>query len=109
MKAIALGLLAAAFMCAPAFAKDVQVKGYYRKDGTYVAPYARSAPDSTTSNNYGPSTSTTPSRPYWSAPEPLRQRDADKDGAPNYLDRDDNNNFLLDDSDPHQYRQSDPN
>lgn len=30
----------------------VQVKGYTRKDGTYVAPHTRSAPNSTKSDNY---------------------------------------------------------
>lgn len=33
-------------------AKDVAVKGYTRKDGTYVAPYHRTSPDSDKSNNY---------------------------------------------------------
>jgi hypothetical protein len=28
------------------------VKGYYRKDGTYVAPHHRTSPDSSTSNNW---------------------------------------------------------
>lgn len=31
---------------------DVHVRGYYRKDGTYVAPHYRTAPDSSRSNNY---------------------------------------------------------
>jgi hypothetical protein len=31
----------------------VDVKGYYRKDGTYVRPHTRSAPDSSPYNNYG--------------------------------------------------------
>lgn len=30
----------------------VPVKGYYRKDGTYVAPYVRSAPNGTAADNY---------------------------------------------------------
>jgi len=30
----------------------VDVKGYTKKDGTYVAPHHRSAPDSTKSNNW---------------------------------------------------------
>jgi hypothetical protein len=34
------------------YAGDVSVKGYYRKDGTYVAPYHRSSPDNTVKNNY---------------------------------------------------------
>jgi hypothetical protein len=32
---------------------DVGVKGYTRKDGTYVAPHTRSAPDSSPYNNHG--------------------------------------------------------
>lgn len=31
---------------------DTYVKGYYKKNGTYVAPYYRSAPDGIKSNNY---------------------------------------------------------
>lgn len=31
----------------------VNVKGYFRKDGTYVQPHVRSAPDSNPYNNYG--------------------------------------------------------
>lgn len=34
------------------YAGDVSVKGYYRKDGAYVAPYHRSSPDNTVKNNY---------------------------------------------------------
>src|SRR3990172_3667226 len=32
---------------------SVSVKGYYRKDGTYVQPHVRSAPDGNPYNNYG--------------------------------------------------------
>jgi hypothetical protein len=32
---------------------QVSVRGYYRKNGTYVAPHFRSAPDNTLRNNYG--------------------------------------------------------
>jgi hypothetical protein len=31
---------------------DVYVNGYYRKDGTYVQPHYRSAPDGNARNNY---------------------------------------------------------
>lgn len=31
---------------------QVSVKGYYRKDGTYVQPHMRSSPDNTPYNNY---------------------------------------------------------
>jgi hypothetical protein len=78
------------------FSKDVRVKGYYRKDGTYVRSHVRSSPDSYKSNNYGPSRSSSelmnPS-----------MRDNDGDGIPNYLDNDDDNDGLQDDSDTSQY------
>jgi hypothetical protein len=35
-----------------ATAGDVRVKGYYRKDGTYVPPHYRSSPDDNFSNNW---------------------------------------------------------
>lgn len=31
---------------------QVRVKGYFKKDGTYVAPHVRSSPNSTSSDNY---------------------------------------------------------
>lgn len=31
---------------------QVRVQGYTRQDGTYVAPYTRTAPDTTIQNNY---------------------------------------------------------
>lgn len=78
-------------------AKDSHVRGYYRKDGTYVRPYVRSAPDSDRSNNYG--------RPRNDVEQLYpRIRDTDRDGIPNYLDRDDNNNSVPDQYDPAPYR-----
>lgn len=78
------------------FAKDVRVKGYYRKDGTYVRPHIRSSPNSYKSDNYGPSRSD-------SELMNPRTRDNDNDGTPNYLDNDDDNDGLLDDNDSSQY------
>lgn len=49
--ALLLLLLFAAPMAADA-AGSVRVRGYYKKDGTYVAPHYRSAPDSSKSNNW---------------------------------------------------------
>jgi hypothetical protein len=48
------GLLVAllCFATASLDAKDVHVKGYTRKDGTYVAPYTRTAPNKTRNDNY---------------------------------------------------------
>ena len=41
-----------AFLVLPVFAKDTYVHGYTRKDGTYVSPHYRSAPNSTVYDNY---------------------------------------------------------
>jgi hypothetical protein len=65
---LALLLLAGALATSPAHARDlgprtsavqvvpvggdVYVNGYYRKDGTYVRPHYRSAPDGNPYNNY---------------------------------------------------------
>jgi hypothetical protein len=45
-------VLACMSIGATAVAKSVHVKGYVKKDGTYVAPHYRSAPDSSKLNNY---------------------------------------------------------
>ena len=79
-----------------AIAKDVSVKGYYRKNGTYVQPHVRSSPDTYKHNNYGPSKNDSQlQRP--------KERDYDRDGTPNYLDRDDDNDGITDDNDKNQY------
>jgi len=44
---VVLGVLAT-----PALADDVRVRGYNRADGTYVAPHTRTAPNSTTTDNW---------------------------------------------------------
>lgn len=51
MKKIVLALLAVAFI-APSLSAQVHVRGYTRRDGTYVAPHYRSSPNSTTLDNY---------------------------------------------------------
>lgn len=51
MRKMVLALFAGALIAAPALAQ-VHVKGYTRSDGTYVAPYVRSSPNSTTLDNY---------------------------------------------------------
>lgn len=46
-------LLIAALLVATASASaQVHVRGYTKKDGTYVAPHMRSSPNSTTLDNY---------------------------------------------------------
>jgi hypothetical protein len=78
------------------FAEDVYVRGYYRKDGTYVRPHIRSSPDSYRWNNYGPS------RNSYELMNP-RTRDNDLDGTPNYLDWDSDNDLIGDDFDTSPY------
>ena len=51
---ISVLLLMLGLMLAPVWAGDVFVNGYTRKDGTYVAPHFRSAPDSSVKNNWSP-------------------------------------------------------
>lgn len=53
-------------------ARDVRVRGYYRKDGTYVAPHIRSSPNNTTLDNYGRTTKprSYPIYPLISTPTP---------------------------------------
>lgn len=48
-----IGLLCAACGLATTAAADSYVNGYYRGDGTYVAPHYRSSPDGSYNNNYG--------------------------------------------------------
>ncbi len=73
-----------------AIARDVNVRGYTRRDGTYVAPHVRSAPDSTRTNNYG---DRTPQSQTYS------DRDKDNDGVYNQYDSDDDNDGINDDYD----------
>lgn len=59
MKTILLLALAATLSAAPAIA-DQYVKGHTRSDGTYVAPYHRSSPNSVQSDNYSTKGNTNP-------------------------------------------------
>lgn len=43
-----------------ATAKSTYVKGYTKKDGTYVAPHHRSSPDGTKDNNWSTQGNTNP-------------------------------------------------
>jgi hypothetical protein len=49
MKAVAIGI-AVALMASTAVAG--KVRGYVKKDGTYVAPHVRTNPNSTKTDNY---------------------------------------------------------
>ena len=98
MKRIIALFIIVCFVLSPAllFARDVHVRGYYRKDGTYVRPHVRSSPDAYKWNNYGPSKNS-------SQLMNPRSRDYDGDGIPNYLDRDSDNDGVLDDFDKNPY------
>lgn len=75
---------------------QVHVKGHYRKNGTYVAPHIRSAPDSTKSNNYGRASSFPQYGSKRGYADP-NTRDSDRDGIANQYDDDDDNDGILDD------------
>ena len=53
-------LIIASLFSTAIFAKDVAVKGYYKSNGTYVAPHTRSAPNGTTSDNWSTIGNTNP-------------------------------------------------
>jgi len=55
MKKILIGLLLTGFLFVGAMPAEayVSVKGYYRSNGTYVAPYVRSNPNGLKYDNYG--------------------------------------------------------
>lgn len=98
MKKLISILIILGFVLTPfiSLAKDVYIKGYYRKDGTYVRPHIRSSPDSYKSNNYGPSKNS------FQLMNP-RSRDYDNDGIPNYRDLDSDNDGIHDDRDSNPF------
>jgi hypothetical protein len=91
--ALLLSLVLLALASAPATAGDVNVRGYTRSDGTYVAPHVRSEPNNTRADNYG-----SPSGSDRAYGVPAQQRDYDSDGVANRFDPDDDNDGTLDDS-----------
>lgn len=91
------------FLFSFCYAKDVQVDGYYRKDGTYVRPHHRSSPDSDVSNNYGQA-SYQQRQEYKNSPAlPSYNNDYDNDGVANRYDSDDDNDGVGDSYDSGQY------
>lgn len=63
----------AVLACMSGSAMADQVRGYTRQDGTYVAPYQRSAPDSQRWNNYGSQTNGGSQRDEFSNPPAYNQ------------------------------------
>lgn len=86
---------------------QVSVKGYYKKDGTYVPPHVRSAPNTTKVDNYGPS-STSPLYNGSGSVTPPSTRDADRNGSANRSSSDDDSDGAHDDRDKSQYGSTKP-
>jgi hypothetical protein len=89
MKHLSIVILAA-LAVQPAMA-DTSVGGYFRNNGTYIAPHYRSSPDSNRNNNYGRSSSR---GGYQSQQRYLR--DQDNYGLFNQYDLDDDNDGTFD-------------
>lgn len=79
--ALIVGGIVGALVMSAANARDVYVDGHMRKDGTYVAPHHRSAPDRNQYNNYGSQGNTNPytgqqgnvpPQPYYGQPQPYQ-------------------------------------
>jgi hypothetical protein len=70
-------ILAVMLISATAQARQVQVQGYMKSNGTYVAPHLRSSPDSSIYNNnqylYGKQPSTYQAPRYDSQPQHMNQ------------------------------------
>lgn len=59
MKRLSFALLVVLLMSSTVFAQ-VHVNGYTRRDGTYVQPHYRTAPDNSINNNYSTYPNTNP-------------------------------------------------
>ena len=74
----------ALILTASAALADTYVRGYTRRDGTYVQPHMRSSPDSNPFNNYSTKGNT---NPYTGAPgthDPYRGSPSPTFGVPSY-------------------------
>lgn len=100
---ILFGILLCVSFCQ---AKDVSVKGYTRKDGTYVRPHHRSSPDNDVSNNYGSASYQQRQQYQGYQTLPSYNNDYDNDGVVNRYDKDDDNDGIADNQDSSQYGKS---
>lgn len=94
LKNIVAGVIALAVV-APAFAQSTHVRGYTRRDGTYVQPHQRSAPNSTTLDNWSTRGNVNPYNgkvgtrdPYSSANSSTRSSGSSTSSYPNPYDPD---------------------
>lgn len=60
MRRIFVAMIGLMVLGASSASAQVQVDGYWRKDGTYVEPHYRSSPDGNTLNNYSTKGNTNP-------------------------------------------------
>lgn len=84
MKTVLSFVAALVFLVTVAEAQ-VNVRGYFRKDGTYVAPHQRSRPDDTIKDNYGYPGNFNLNTGRITSGDPYH-RDRDHDGIPDALD-----------------------
>lgn len=77
MKKMLFAVLAVLFCAGSALAKDTYVNGYVRKDGTYVQPHYRSAPNNSTYDNYSTKGNMNPYTGEKGTVDPDRERDDD--------------------------------
>jgi hypothetical protein len=75
-------ILIAALFAVPATAQ-VQVDGYYRRDGTYVPPHTRSSPNSTKLDNYSTQGNTNPYNGRQGSVDPYKPSSNNPYGTPN--------------------------
>jgi hypothetical protein len=70
-----LFLAVLALIFATATLADTRVKGYYKKNGTYVQPHYRSSPNSTSNDNYSTKGNVNPytGKEGTKIPEPINQ------------------------------------
>jgi hypothetical protein len=66
-------------------ASAASVRGYTRRDGTYVQPHERSAPNSTIRDNYTYPGNYNPNTGRITGGDPFK-RDRDQDGIPDAID-----------------------
>ena len=82
-KSLVLAVLVPVLFLGTAHAgKSTSVKGYTKKDGTYVAPYKKSSPDSTKLNNYGTKGNYNPYTGKEGTVDPYRPTPANPSGSP---------------------------
>ena len=87
------------FLSSAILSAQVHVRGYYRKDGTYVAPHVRSSPDGIKENNYSYKNKNGNYYPY--TPSPQSSDNTVSNGEFGYIDR----NYPINQEPKEEYRQ----